>query len=308
MHRAHEARLADGAIVFEAIGTTWRIDLPTELSRERRADIFFRIKERVEQFDKNYSRFRADSLVTAMMQPGTYTLPPDAAPLFSLYEKLYRLTGGRMTPLTGQLLADAGYDADYSFERRHLRELPTWEAALEYAYPTLTIKQPGILDLGAAGKGYLIDIIAAILHADGIPAFCIDAGGDILYHGDGDTPLRVGLEDPNNERRVIGVAEIRNQSLCGSAGNRRAWDDFHHIIDPKTKASPRHLLATWAVADSAILADALATALFLVDSERLSAAWSFEYLLLYPDYSVARSDHFPAELFTSSSDTYDPRA
>ena len=166
-----------------------------------------------------------------MMQPGTYTLPPDAAPLFSLYEKLNRLTGGRMTPLIGQLLADAGYDADYSFERRHLRELPTWEAALEYAYPTLTIKQPGILDLGADGKGYLIDIIAAILHADGI-SVCIDAGGDILYHGDGVPPVSVSSRITAPRHRT----EIKPFRHPPQPARRT----FHHYRS-ENKASPRHL-------------------------------------------------------------------
>lgn len=287
------------AFDFEAIGTRWRIDIGEPLSDGAREDLRRRISDRIAEFDKDYSRFRQDSLVAEMARrAGTYDLPADAEPMLTLYGHLYDLTKGAMTPLVGQLLADAGYDADYSLKPGELRTPPRWEDVLEVAFPKLTLKKPALLDFGAIGKGYLIDIVGGILHDAGHRAYCIDAGGDILYRQPSGRRLRVGLEDPLDPGKVIGVAEIADGSICGSSGNRRAWDRFHHIMDPRTRASPRHLAAVWTVAKTAIKADALATALFFAAPEALLPYYDFEYLLFFPDRTVKASPRFPAELFT----------
>ena len=51
---------------FEAIGTKWQIDILEPIEKERSDALLLRIKERIAEFDKNYSRFRSDSLVTEM--------------------------------------------------------------------------------------------------------------------------------------------------------------------------------------------------------------------------------------------------
>jgi FAD:protein FMN transferase len=109
--------------------------------------------------------------------------------------------------------------------------------------------------------------------------------------------LRIGLEHPDNVKQVIGVATITNQAICGSSGNRRQWGEFHHIIHPTLLSSPRHMLATWVVADTAIVADAIATCLYFTSPALLQQHFDFEYLLLLPDYSIDQSFAFPAEVF-----------
>jgi thiamine biosynthesis lipoprotein len=155
-----------------------------------------------------------------------------------------------------------------------------------------------ILDFGAAGKGYLVDIVGELLQNLGISNFFIDAGSDMLTMGEMGEDEKIGLEDPENFNRVIGVVQIKNQSLCASAGNRRKWDKYTHIINPKTLESPKNILATWVVASEAIVADAVATCLFFVSPEDLVSQFKFEHLILYADRSVNMSNNFPAQLFT----------
>jgi thiamine biosynthesis lipoprotein len=153
------------------------------------------------------------------------------------------------------------------------------------------------LDFGAAGKGYLIDLVAKVLKENGVVKYCINAGGDILYQND--MPIRVGLENPANTEQVIGVCTLAHGSICGSAGNRRAWGDFTHIINPKTLSSPRNILAVWVCAKTAIVADALATCLFFVPAETLTDTYQFEYVIVRDDFSLEKSAHFPGELFVA---------
>lgn len=282
---------------FEAIGTHWQIDISDALTPEGEARVLSAIRDRIAQFDKDYSRFRDDSLVMEMSRKaGEYRLPDDAQPMFDLYRDLYLVTHGAMTPLIGQVLVDAGYDAAYSLKSKELHPPPAWDDALEYEYPRLTVKRPAILDVGAAGKGYLIDLVAQVIQSFGIRSFCVDAGGDILQKDTNGVPLRIGLEHPEHAEQVIGVASIANQSLCGSAGNRRTWGKYHHIIDPRTLESPREILAVWTVAPTALIADALTTCLFFVEPTLLDD-YVFEYLIVYKDYSIKKSPNFPAELF-----------
>ncbi len=282
---------------FEAIGTSWFIELYHVLSEAEHRELLQVILKRIDEFDKNYSRFRGDSLVTRMAKKaGTYALPTDAHLMLNMYRNLYESTDGLVTPLIGQVLSDAGYDAEYSLKSKKMSSPPSWDEVLKVGPSHLTLKQPALLDFGAAGKGYLVDIIGELLETRGFSSFCIDAGGDILYRHP-TARLDVGLEHPGDPSLAIGVAHLQNQALCGSAGNRRAWGEYHHIFNPKKLISVREIQAVWVVAESALLADGLATALFFAPAERLHKQYTFEYALVRADETLEHSTQFPAEFF-----------
>jgi thiamine biosynthesis lipoprotein len=293
--------MAETRFAFEAIGTAWNIELFDAAAGEHAGGLREVILARINTFDAHYSRFRDDSLVTRMSRKaGEYMLPPDAKPLLDLYRQLYKITGSAVTPLIGQTLVSAGYDADYSLRPGDVAAPPRWEDVVSYKFPRITLKQPALLDFGAAGKGYLVDIIGELLEEKGIRSYCIDAGGDILYKTASDAALEIALEHPADSGLAAGVARIHNQSLCGSAGNRRAWGKYHHIINPATLESPRHIAGLWVVADSGLLADGLSTALFFAGPEVLQEHFSFEYAIMGEDHSLKHSPGFPAEFFTKA--------
>ena len=73
------------AWTFEAIGTHWRID-----SRDALApSVADAVTERVARFDRDWSRFRADSRVSALATPGRHRLADDAGPLLAFYRELF---------------------------------------------------------------------------------------------------------------------------------------------------------------------------------------------------------------------------
>ncbi len=284
------------AFTFEAIGTKWSIELFETVIQA--AALEQAIRARIDQFDKDYSRFRGDSLVTSMSRKaGRYQLPPDAQPLMDAYQQMYELTDGEVTPLIGQALSDAGYDAMYSLSPGEVKAPSNWREALAYDFPQLTIKQPVLLDFGAAGKGYLVDIVATFLREHEIKSYCIDAGGDIAYRSTHNQSIAVGLENPDDPQQAIGVIDICNQSLCGSAGNRRAWSGYHHILSPTKLASPKHIKAVWVLADSTLLADILTTGLYFASADKLKKHYTFEYALVRNDNSLEASNAFKGAFF-----------
>lgn len=278
---------------FPAIGTTWtlRTERPL-LDGERGA-----VAGRIDEFDRIWSRFRTDSLVTAAREPGTHDFPAEATALMSFYRRLYELTDGRMTPLVGAALEHLGYDAAY---RRTARPgavtVPRWDDAIAWNGRQLTTIAPVVIDVGAAGKGYLVDLVSELLLGFGQSSFVVDASGDLRHAGP--APIRVGLEHPADPTKVIGVVELAGAALCGSATNRRSWGHgLHHVLDAHTGTSTRDVVATWVIADTALHADGLATALFLTDPEVLEEHFDFRWVRVLASGVVQRSANFEGALF-----------
>lgn len=284
---------------FSAIGTQWWIGTYEPL-KPKSSVLQSRITSLIDEFDATFSRFRADSLVMRMSKrAGSYGIPAYAASMLELYRQLYDLTEGRMTPLVGRLLSEAGYDARYSLQPSlKLHDVPAWDEVLQ-VQPAgrLLLRQPALLDFGAAGKGFLVDLVSDLLRQHEVQNFCVDASGDMYVHGL-DEPLKIGLENPNDTSQIVGVASLANGALCGSAPNRRAWGDYHHIMDPHTKNSVQELQAVWVQAPSALLADALTTALFFASPAVLQQHFEFAYALVYADGSLQHSSNFLAEFFS----------
>lgn len=281
---------------FEGIGTHWEIEIYSPITPTQLEYLAILVKQKVEEFERTYSRFRPDSFInSALLQKGIVKLPTDSEKLFSLYQKLYGLTSGLFTPLIGQVLVDAGYDSLYSLVPKKLHSPPPWEEVSEYSFPKMVVKKSAIYDFGAAGKGHLIDLVSQTIMDQNFSEFCVDAGKDILLISK--KPVRIGLENPLNFEEAIGVVTLSKGSICASAGSRRVWGPYHHIINPKTLTSPNEILATWVVAKDALTADALSTCLFLISPKKIIPHFSFEYLVLYKDSSIEKSSSFPAELF-----------
>lgn len=280
---------------FEAIGTSWQVDTahPVE-PRLREA-----IGRLVEDYDALYSRFRTDSGVAALAASGgRLELPDHGEPLGRLFRTLYRLTGGSLSPLAGEVLAHLGYDAGYSFvPKGPAAPARAWPGALGWEGTLITAHEPVLLDVGAAGKGQLVDLVAGLLEAEGHDEFVVDASGDMLHRGG--KPLRVGLEHPYDPTRAIGVLELEDRALCASASNRRTWaDGLHHVVDAATGRCVDTVVATWALAGDAMTADALATALFLAEPEVLAAEFTFDYVQVFSDGRARCSPSLIGALFS----------
>lgn len=280
---------------FEAIGTTWCLVTPAPL-----ADVTLdRVRAVVDAYDRTWSRFRADSLVTRVARDGgTVELPDHAAELLDLYDVLEARTAGAVTPLVGAGLEALGYDAGYRLVPSGAPvPAPGRDDVLRRTGTTLTASRPVLLDVGAAGKGQLVDLVAAELRACGVGEHVVDAGGDMVHRGP--DVLRVGLQVPGDPERVLGVVELRDAALCASGVDRRAWGDgLHHVLDARTGEPTRDVVATWVVAERAMVADGLATAHFLVDPDVLQGVAEHTYVTLYADGRARYALGLPGEVFT----------
>ncbi|MFD3377563.1 MULTISPECIES: FAD:protein FMN transferase [unclassified Streptomyces] len=276
--------------------------------RTIRAALRGQILQRVDRFDVAYSRFRPDSLVSqiaAAPSGGRFVFPDDAVDLFGLYDQLAALTDGAVDPLVGRDLELLGYDPASSLtppprtaRAAHADARPAWSRDIGWDGPVLRTHRPLVIDVGAAGKGCLVDLVSALVREAGITRFVVDAGGDLRHAGE--HPIRVGMEHPAEPGRVIGVASVRDAALCASAITRRAWGaGLHHVLDARTGTPVNDVVATWVVADRAAVADALATALFLTPAHRLAGSFPFTCVRMLADVRTDTFGGFDGALFTT---------
>jgi thiamine biosynthesis lipoprotein len=125
---------------------------------------------------------------------------------------------------------------------------------------TITLHRPLTLDLGAVAKGLAVDMAARELAP--LVDFAIDAGGDLYLGGSnpqGD-PWSVGIRDPLGSSVCIDTLRVSNQAVCTSG----CYERGSHILDGRTGAPAQSVASATVVAQGAMLADALATAAFIL--------------------------------------------
>ena len=290
-------RIAAGArtsIAFDAIGTRWTITAAEPIE----AALVARVDEVIAEYDALWSRFRPDSGVARIAAGEAVDLGPTAPPLLDLLADLRERTGGGVDPLVAASLDHLGYGP-----AGDLRPAPGWlpapRAAVRRDGTVVRTDPPALLDVGSAGKGQLVDLVAAALADAGRREAIVDASGDLRVAG---APLRVALEHPYDPTAAIGVVEVAEGAIAGSAVNRRDWSleggrRLHHVLDARTGEPVDTVAATWVLAESAMVADALATALFLVEPEALEDAYDFRWVRMRTDGVATWSADLPGEVF-----------
>jgi FAD:protein FMN transferase len=283
---------------FEALGTHFEIRIDkSEVQAQELCKIAQRI---VHDFESLYSRFKHDSLLMQISRTvGVHTVPPELIEMLRMYERLEIATEGAVSPLVGSVLEGLGYDAGYSFKNSQSRSVNTSLATALgiLSNTTLQVYEPVSLDLGAVGKGCVVDILYTFLRSKTSSDFLINASGDMRHHAK-ERALVVGLEHPFEEGLILGSVSIHNEALCASSVVKRSWEGVHHYVDARTGKNEESVLATWVIAHETVVADALTTALFFVPAQRLrDCGFEFEYVKVYRDMSVEFSKRFESVLF-----------
>ncbi len=182
-------------------------------------------------------------------------------------------------------------------------KLPLWNYRLirvDEQAKTVRLDKKGMqIGLGGVAKGYALDRMGDILRARGFANFLVFAGGQILVGGKrGSRPWRVGIQHPR-EDNYFGFIEASDCSIATSGDYEHAYryegHTYHHIIDPKTGFPSERTASVTVIAPTALSADAVDTALFIMGPERALEALPqapggpIEAVLVGPDLKVHAS-------------------
>lgn len=183
------------------------------------------------------------------------------------------LTDGLTDPTVGAMMSDWGYDADLDLVRARPRVSPSdlggvlgaefgtpaqyadspaplslnYQAVdLEQSQRTLLLPAGTNVDVGAVGKAWAADRIAALC-ADALPGgFAIECGGDVAVAGKL-PPTGVGIAVVDEYEETVQTVVSHGQAFATSSTRLRRWEhrgvEVHHIMNP---ATGRPAPTTWA--------------------------------------------------------------
>ena len=279
------------------------------------------------EIEARCSRFDPNSEIVALTQRVGAAVPV-SPPVFEAVQFALAVaadTDGAFDPTVGALMEARGFDREYRTRARvahglrsgpagpplHYRvaesgaevdlqvrrpdDVSYRDVELDAGHQSITLHRPLLLDLGAVAKGLAIDMAAREL-AD-CAWFAVNAGGDLFVRGarpDGE-PWAVGIRHPRVPDQLLATVRVTDGAICTSGDYERNTAAGHHLIDPRA-AAPATAASATVIAPNAMLADALATAAFVLgglDGIRLLERQRVEGLIVSADlhrYATAGFD------------------
>jgi len=148
---------------------------------------------------------------------------------------------------------------------------------VEFSATSGTVRLPAKgmrLDLGGLAKGYAIDAAVRALKDAGAQNFIVNAGGDMFISGrrlNGER-WRIGVRHPRRPGELMCTLFLTDCAVVTSGDYERRFEYngnlYHHILDPKTGYPATACQSATVVAKEATVADALATAVFVMGPKR----------------------------------------
>ena len=136
------------------------------------------------------------------------------------------------------------------------------------------------INLGGIGKGHALDLVSELFRNRGIFDFIIHGGqssvlacGNSTEAGGEKNGWSIGLTHPTLPGQRLETLSLDGRALGTSGTARQGF--FHngkrygHIIDPRTGWPASHILSSTVLTQSAAVADALATAFFVMDLDQI---------------------------------------
>jgi FAD:protein FMN transferase len=204
-------------------------------------------------------------------------------------------TDGAFDPTLGSRMAARGFNRHYitgkTSDAPGEADASFRDVVLDAVDHTILLRRPLTLDLGAVAKGLAVD--AAARELESFRDFCIDAGGDIYFGGRNmaGAAWRVGIRHPRRADEIVARLQVSDCAVCTSGDYARGA----HILDPRDDAAALSIASATVIAPNAMLADALATAAFVLGPEHgieLLDRMGVQGLLITPELQQFRTNTF----------------
>ena len=156
---------------------------------------------------------------------------------------------------------------------------------------------PGtVMDLGASGKGYVLDLVREKLSETDALGACISAGGSVLLYGThkGKNEYSVAVQHPDDSTAYLGILTLSDCIVSTSGDYERCFildgKRYHHILSPDSGyPADTGLRSVTVVSADGTMSDILSTAVFLLGKEQglsLLSYYQAEGILVSEDHTI----------------------
>jgi FAD:protein FMN transferase len=285
------------------MGTSYHVTVTGAHSEQAQDDVRAVIDAVLLETERHLSSYDEASEISLLNRDGSSQWQDISAPLFRVLQEarqVSELTGGAFDATVGPLLelwgganqpddaaAPAAFvpptgqeitEAKRSVGSQNFELRGTPRPAVRMTAGDVRLSVDGI------APGYAVDRIAEELKALGFGAFIVEIGGEVRARGerpDGG-PWRIAIEVPRATGREPLVGILLRDAAVSTSGDYRdervdtAGRRYSRTIDPRTGHPVQGALTSVTViADSAMRADAFATALMVMGTEA-GRAWATE--------------------------------
>lgn len=237
--------------------------------------------ERIERLISSWDPASETSAVNAAAGGAPVAVAPELIDLVGRCAKVSELTDGAFDITAGGLSGlyrFGGQDTVLPAGDRvsDAVELVDYRAVeIDREAGTLRLTKNGMrIGFGAIGKGYAANRARAVMSAiEGVSGGVVDASGDLATFGEGtDDAWHIGIADPRHRDRWLGQIDVGGGGAVVTSGDYEKYFSadgkrYAHIIDPRTALPTVGVRSATVVCADAEVADALATAIFVLGHE-----------------------------------------
>jgi FAD:protein FMN transferase len=134
-------------------------------------------------------------------------------------------------------------------------------------------KKDMAIDLGGIAKGYAVDRAFELLKSLGYKNLIVNAGGDLRVGGlKNNQPWSIGIQNPRESQKILARISVSDMAVATSGDYERFFihegKRYHHIFNPRDGFPTEGCQSVTIVTKDCITADGLATAVFVLGSEK----------------------------------------
>lgn len=244
----------------------------TRAAAEAALDEAFGVLERVEERTTSYHETSDVSRLQRSETP--FVVSDDTDATLRLALEVAAATDGAFDPTMGALMRAWGFpEAPAVPDSARVRAARSRVSAdrLRPEGDGAWIVEPATeLDLGGIAKGWAVDRAADLLEKRVGPCL-VNVGGDLAVRGSkpGGEPWRIGVQDPRDPSRLFVTLRLSGKRAVATSGDYQRYVEvdgvrYHHLLDPRTGWPARGVNSVTVVGPSCAVADAWATAVFVM--------------------------------------------
>lgn len=264
----------------KTMGTTYNI---TYLDEEGR-DFQTSIDSILVVFNQSLSTYIPDSELSRFNTGDTLIFElPYLLPVLQASKEINQKTNGAFDPTVGPLVniwgfGPSGPELKDSVDIQNLLNLVGFEK-VDFNSREVRKKLHDIyLDFSSIAKGYGVDVVADLLMSKGIDNYLVEIGGELVARGVNESGelWKVGVNRPEesaNASDLFSIIALQDKAMATSGNYRNFYVrdsvKISHTINPETGYPVEHnLLSATVIAKDCMTADAYATALMVMGTEK----------------------------------------